>query len=291
MNPASQVYDLPSTTSAVQCTIQGRITLPGVVMELHRYRFTGRQHGVFSSSRSFLDLALSPRPGNARGGYDGLEGDRARGLGDIFFVPAGSRLHTQWGEGEQMSICCGVDALELGEGFSISDDALQAALDVRSPVLHDALRRITAEMVQPGFCSELLVQAIWIQASIELQRYLRTCEAQGRASARSPILSRQQLSYIAERIDNPGKAPCVAELATACGLSTRHFFRQFRAATGQTLTSYVTGRKIEHAKLRLRQARTAIKVVAWECGFDSAAAFSAAFRRATGVTPRHFRDE
>lgn len=81
-------------------------------------------------------------------------------------------------------------------------------------------------------------------------------------------------------------------MAAACGVSTRHFYRQFRLATGRTLTSYVTDRKIEFAKLRLRQARTAIKIVAWECGFDSAAAFSAAFRRATGgVTPSQFREE
>ena len=289
MNPTSQVYDLPSMGSTLHCTIQGRITLPGVVMELHHYRFKGRHHGIFSSSRSFLDLALSPRPGNARGVYEGIESDRVRGLGDILFVPAGSRLHTQWGEGEQMSICCGFDELDLGEGFSISDDALQAALDVRSPVLHDALRRITAEMTQPGFCSELLVQAIWVQASIELQRYLRRSDPH--EGARRASLSRQQLLCIVERIDKPGKPPCVAELAADCGLSTRHFFRQFRAATGQTLTTYVTDRKIERAKLRLRQARTAIKRIAWECGFDSAAAFSAAFRRATGVTPRQFREE
>lgn len=288
MNPASQVYDLPHTPSAVQCTIHGRITLPGVVMELHHYRFTERQSGVFSSSRSFLDLALSPRPGNARGGYDGADGGRVQGLGDMLFVPAGSRLHTHWGEGEQMSICCGFDGPELGGG-AISEDALQAGLDVRSPVLHDALRRIKTEMVQPGFCSELLVEAIWIQAFIELQRYLRRLDAH--EGVRGARLSRQQLSCITERIDKPGKPPCVAELAAACGLSTRHFFRQFRLATGRTLTSYVADRKIELAKLRLRQARTAIKLVAWECGFDSAAAFSAAFRRATGVTPRQFREE
>lgn len=286
MNPASQVYDLPSMTTALQCTIRGRITLPGVVMELHDYRFTGRQSGVFSPSRNFLDLALSPRPGNAWGEYDGHQG---RGLGEIFFVPAGNRLHTQWGEGEQMSICCGFDALEPGDAAGIPEAAWQSALDVRSPVLHDALRRISTEMVHPGFCSELLVEAIWVQASIELQRYLRKPDAH--ADAGSASLTRRQLQEITERIEQPGKPPRVTELAAACGLSTRHFFRQFQIATGQTPAAYVAERKIELAKLRLRQARTAVKVIAWECGFDSAAAFSAAFRRATGVTPREFRGE
>lgn len=288
MEDSSQVYDLPATP-AMECTVRGRLALPGVVMELHHYRFRGQQRAVFSSPRSFLDLALSPRPGQPCGGYGDIAEDEARAVGDVLFVPAGSRLFTKWGEGEQTSICCGFD----GVGFDhdepgLSADALQASLDVRSPAVRDSLRRIAGEIAQPGFCSEMLVQAIWLQAAIELQRYLRLTHDQG--ETRSAGLSRLQLQSIGERIEQPGKPPSVAELAAECGLSTRHFFRQFRAATGQTLTNYVTERKIDRAKQLLRQAGPAIKVIAWECGFDSAAAFSAAFRKATGLTPRQFRD-
>lgn len=126
-----------------------------------------------------------------------------------------------------------------------------------------------------------------MQVSIDLQRYLRLSaeDAGGRNG-----LSRAQIRRITDRIEQPGKPPSVADLAMECGLSTRHFFRQFRAATGQTLTHYVTDRKIDRARQLLRQGPVAIKIVAWECGFDSAAAFSAAFRKATGVTPGQFRE-
>ncbi|MDI1296213.1 MAG: helix-turn-helix transcriptional regulator, partial [bacterium] len=160
-------------------------------------------------------------------------------------------------------------------------------LNVQSPIVRDALRRIAGEIAQPGFCSQMLAQAIWMQVSIDLQRYLRvTVEAGGVRCG----LSRAQIGRITDRIEQSGKAPSVADLAAECGLSTRHFFRQFRAATGQTLTHYVTDRKIDRARRLLRHGAAAIKVVAWECGFDSAAAFSAAFRKATGVTPRQFRE-
>ncbi|MBB3981983.1 AraC-like DNA-binding protein [Sphingobium fontiphilum] len=79
------------------------------------------------------------------------------------------------------------------------------------------------------------------------------------------------------------------EMAQPC-LSIRHFFRQFKVATGRTLARYVADRKIERAKQLQRQASPAIKVIAWDCGFDSAAAFSADFRRVTGLTPRQFRE-
>ncbi|MCB4858890.1 helix-turn-helix transcriptional regulator (plasmid) [Sphingobium sp. SJ10-10] len=288
MNAVSQVYDLP-VTPAMECTVRGRIALPGVVMELHHYRFRGQQGGIFSSPRSFLDLALSPRPGRPCGGYGGIGEGRASALGDVLFVPARSELHTEWGEGEQTSICCGFD----GMGFDhdepdLSNDALQASLDVRSPAVREALRRIAGEIAQPGFCSEMLTQAIWLQAAIELQRYLRV--SGGDTEIRGSGMSRAQLQRIGDRIEQPGKPPSVAELAAECGLSTRHFFRQFKAATGQTLTRYVADRKIDRAKQLLRQAGPAIKVIAWDCGFDSAAAFSAAFRKATGLTPRQFRE-
>ncbi len=282
MHTISQVYDLPATPE-MECRIDGRIELPGVVMELHRYRFFGKQEGTFTSHRGFLDLALSPRPGRPRGGFEsGGEG----ALGEIIFVPEGSRLRTRWGDGEQTSICCAFK----GAGFDHEDacltaEATTATLDVRSTAVRAALRRIADEIAQPGFCSEMLAQAMWLEAAIELQRYLRLNAGERRARSG---LSYRQIERINERIAMPGKPPSVAEMAKDCGLSTRHFFRSFRAATGETLTSYVTERKIFRAKERLSQTGMAIKIIAWECGFDSPAAFAAAFRKATGVTPRQF---
>lgn len=287
MSTVSNVYDLP-VMPGMDCAIAGRMALPGVAIELHHYRFNGPQTAVFSSPRSFLDLALSPRPGSPRGGYVGLHRGDTRALGPVIFIPAGERLQTLWGEGEQTSICCAFDGSGLpARDIGLSAELLEASLDVRSQPVVQALRRIADEIVEPGFCSELLAQAVWTQAAIELHRYLHLATVNEEDAA--PGLSRSQLDRIIERIEQSGKPPKVAELAAECGLSTRHFFRLFRASTGQTLTHYVTERKIALARRLLRPGGPAIKVVAWECGFDSAAAFSAAFRKASGLTPRQFR--
>lgn len=292
MNAVSHVYDVPATPT-MDCTVRGRIALPGVVMELHHYRFHGPQGGTFSSPRSFLDLALSPRPGSPRGGYAEIDSGAAQALGQMIFIPAGASLHTHWGEGEQTSICCGFDGSGLeAEEIGASEATLQASLDIRSQPVGLALRRIAEEIARPGFCSEMLAQAVWMQATIELHRYLRD------STDRVPFargLSRAQIDRINDRIEQPGKPPSVAALASDCGLSTRHFFRQFKIATGQTLTAYVTDRKIGQARRLLDPAGSvvtmpAIKMIAWECGFESAAAFSAAFRKAMGVTPKQYRE-
>ena len=289
MEPISQVYELPSG-SGIECTVAGRVALPGAVMELHHYRFRGAQRGVFTSPRGFLDLALSPRPGTPRGRYADGAGTATQSLGSMIFIPAGTSLHTLWGEGEQTSICCGFEGTGLlPDEVQSSEAMLEASLDIRSQPVGQALRRIADEIAHPGFCSELLVQAVWTQAAIELHRYFRfTSERKGPVTLR---LSQAQIARIAERIEQPGKPPMVAELAAECGLSTRHFFRQFKAATGQTLVAYASDRKIARARRLLRPGGPAIKQIAWECGFDSAAAFSAAFRKATGRTPRQFRQE
>jgi AraC family transcriptional regulator len=279
MSGISEVYELPDN-AALQCRVTGRMALPQATIEIHQYRFRGPQEGLFRSSRSFLDLALSPRPGLPRGAYAGAG---QRPLGDIIFIPAGQGLETEWGEGEQRSVCCGFD--ELVDPV-LEAGALEATLDVRSAYVREALVRLAREVENPGFCSEMLAQAIWTETVIELSRYLRQC---GDPEPRAHGLTVAQLRQIEELIERPGKLPSVTELAALCDVSTRHFFRMFRATTGTTLASYAAERRMERARQLLAMPRPPVKEIAWRCGFDTPAAFSAAFRKAIGVTPKQYR--
>ena len=49
--------------------------------------------------------------------------------------------------------------------------------------------------------------------------------------------------------------------------------------------------RIDHAKQRLTSSKLPIEIVAEDVGFGSSSAFSLAFRRATGMTPREFRKQ
>src|SRR3546814_18536399 len=86
--------------------VEGRIETPLAIVELHQYHFRQPQQALFDSPRGFLDLALTHRPGEARGSYVSAPGFSACPLGDIIFIPAHQGLRSQWGAGVQSSVCC-----------------------------------------------------------------------------------------------------------------------------------------------------------------------------------------
>ncbi|WP_068070586.1 helix-turn-helix transcriptional regulator [Novosphingobium lentum] len=290
MASISAVFDVPDVRG-MDCRVAGRMVLPRATVELHHYRFTGPQSGVFRSGRGFLDLALSRRPGGPSGRYTALPRSAPIPMGDIIFIPAGQDLETRWGEGEQRSICCGFEGLVGNDADLIADGAaLEASLDVRSPHVRDALMRLAREIECPDFGSGLLAEALMTDVGVQLHRYFRSNRAgPGHGCGGPSRLDPGQLRRIEEAIEQPGKLPSVAELAGLCGVSTRHFFRLFRVSTGQTLAHYAADRRIARAKALLVQPRPPIKEIAWRCGFETPAAFSAAFRKAMGMTPKAFR--
>jgi len=276
-----------SLPEAFECHVRGRIVLPMATIELHDYRFGRPQHALFESPYGFLDLALSRRPGTPRGCYVEAPKLSPRPMGDVIFIPAGHGLRSEWGAGSQRSICCGFDMRALNECDDWSQDKLDASLDVRNPVLRATLQRLAQEVEAPGFCSELMAEALCLQLSVEISRHFRSIRPEAEAPHRR--LSPAQLRRIEDMLAEPGKPPGVARLADSCGISTRHFFRVFRASTGMALSEFAAARRIGRAKSLLADGQQPIKQIAYRCGFETQAAFSAAFRRATGMSPRDYR--
>ena len=81
----------------------------------------------------------------------------------------------------------------------------------------------------------------------------------------------------------------VAELARAALMSTAHFSRQFRAAYGETPYAYLMTRRIERAKLLLRNGELSVTDVCLAVGCTSLGSFSARFTQLVGETPTAYR--
>jgi AraC family transcriptional regulator len=144
--------------------------------------------------------------------------------------------------------------------------------------------RLAAEMRRPGFASEALVELITGQMAIELGRYYETITERPVAGGLSPW----RLRLIDERLAEMHDTPTLSELATLCNLSVRQLTRGFRASHGCSIGDHIARTRIESAK-RLLDTEESVKAIAYSMGFSSPSSFSYAFRRATGATPRQFR--
>ncbi len=93
-------------------------------------------------------------------------------------------------------------------------------------------------------------------------------------------------TYIQQHLDEPLRREVLAEIA---GFSIPHFHRVFTAHTGESAASYVRRLRMLRAGRKLRMGAVNITAVALTAGYDSHAAFSKAFKRQFGLSPRQFR--
>jgi AraC-like DNA-binding protein len=87
----------------------------------------------------------------------------------------------------------------------------------------------------------------------------------------------------------PGRSWQLGELAKAAGMSRTTFATRFRAAAGVPPLAYLTEWRMRLARRALREGSTPVSTLAYALGYTSESAFSHAFKRTTGVAPRHLR--
>jgi AraC-like DNA-binding protein/ligand-binding sensor protein len=79
------------------------------------------------------------------------------------------------------------------------------------------------------------------------------------------------------------------EIARALNVSTFHFCRKFKQATGLTFVKYLTRVRIEKAKILLHNKNLRVSEIAYEVGFQSLTHFNRVFRKLVGHSPTEYR--
>lgn len=100
----------------------------------------------------------------------------------------------------------------------------------------------------------------------------------------SLVLGLQQ--WLAGHLAQPSP---VAAMVHRSGISPRAFERRFKKATGYSPIAYVQLLRIEEAKRRLEQTAAPVDQIAWDVGYQDAAAFRRLFKRVARVTPGSYR--
>ena len=85
------------------------------------------------------------------------------------------------------------------------------------------------------------------------------------------------------------QTPRVSELATLLGVSRERLSRDFAAAYGVPLSTYLKRRQIRHAQQLLASSRFSTTRIGYLCGFGTRRTFYRAFRRDTGLSPDQYR--
>lgn len=208
-------------------------------------------------------------------------------IGQVFLFPAEQLVHTKSECRTQRSVACAFDPEAtqawLGEDLEWTADRLRGGLHLANPVIRRLLARIGQEIRTPGLGGEALLELMAGQIAIELGRHFRLI-AEGGSGGLAPW----RLGLIDERLAARCESPSLGELADLVGLSVRQLERGFRAARGQSVGTSILASRIAHAK-RLLASNPSIKSVAYELGFRTPSNFTAAFRRATGETPRAYQ--
>jgi AraC family transcriptional regulator len=104
----------------------------------------------------------------------------------------------------------------------------------------------------------------------------------------APVKLRRATAFINENLE---EGITLADIADAVEMSPFHFARMFKQTTGFTPLQYVMEQKIEHSKSLLQKPELPLADIAFKLGFASQSHFTLHFRRLTGTTPKHFRDD
>ena len=127
------------------------------------------------------------------------------------------------------------------------------------------------------------------------KRLVVVAQRQGGQSQFSPLLvppstPRSPIAAVHEHVmANLRDGHSVGDLAGVAGMSPRTFARTFQTETRLTPADFVEGARIDAARNRLEAGDSALKVVAFECGFHSAEHMRLVFVRRLGLTPSDYR--
>jgi transcriptional regulator GlxA family with amidase domain len=112
--------------------------------------------------------------------------------------------------------------------------------------------------------------------------------AAGLRQGLAPWRLKRAIEYIE---DNVGEQISLTDLAERAGLSRMHFAAQFKLATGLSPHAYLTEKRLGAAKSLLAEGRLPIAQIAFAVGFHTQAHFTTVFHKATGLTPKRWREQ
>ncbi|MCW5666079.1 MAG: AraC family transcriptional regulator [Piscinibacter sp.] len=189
-------------------------------------------------------------------------------------------------------IVCGFIAVDL-KPFNPLIEALPRLLHLPAegvgawvaPMLEHAAAETGARRAGSAALLQRVSEMVFVDGA---RRYLDSLPAQSRGWL-SALRDRQVGRAIALMHGDPAAPWTLDDLGRRVGLSRSALHERFVALIGMPPMQYLTSWRMQCGARLLRESHLSVAAVALEIGYDSEAAFSRAFKRATGLPPATWR--
>jgi AraC-like DNA-binding protein len=193
----------------------------------------------------------------------------------------------------------GGETFGIAGHFEVSGRSSDVLLGLLPPIVHlrtesdkanmrASIERMRQELRNPQPGGTLLLRQL---ALMMLVQALRLHLADGPSGAVGWLfaLSDKRLSAALTAMHAaPARRWSLASLAQAAGMSRTSFAVQFKATVGESPIDYLTRWRMLRAGDRLENSNDSIADIAQSLGYSSGAAFSSAFKRVMGCSPRQY---
>lgn len=171
-------------------------------------------------------------------------------------------------------------------------EALHLSEDERE-IFIDCLEKIKRELEHPVDHHSASLLSATIQLLLEYLHRFYDRQFITRHKVNSEIVAQfeRNLKTYFENDDYKDGLPSVGYFASLANLSPGYFGDLIRKETGVTAKDMITRQLIQTAKHRLATSAEDVAVIAYDLGFKYPAHFTRMFKRATGDSPRQYREK
>lgn len=153
-----------------------------------------------------------------------------------------------------------------------------------------SVERMMQEMREPRPGGFLVIQHHAHMVLLQALR-LHLDEARGGTGWLFALGDRQMGAAIGAMHDDPARRWTLHDLAAVAGMSRSSFALRFKETVGSSPMEYLTRWRMLLAADRLAHGDEPVSVISLALGYESESAFSTAFKRAMGCSPRQYGQE
>ena len=259
-------------------------------IKLEHFRFRAGQLPEHQYQEHLIAISLSDKcSGEIRtpSGFRARNGNR----GSVCVIPSGQSLTAKLErESEHLAIYLDPSLVLHAANESRAKGFVEVVEKcvMSDPVISGVGMALLAELESEAQCGRLYAESLANVLAVHLLRHYTA--AGSNAPKISGGLSGQKLRRVKDFIAcNYEQDLSLAELAHVAGISTFHFAREFKRATGTTPHQHLIKYRIERAKALLAESEIPLVEVGFRSGFGHQSHFTRLFRKLTGTTPQTYR--